>query len=170
MSPRGCLSEKLNFAASQVIDSYDQLMYASDDSVFRTEHWDTKLLDALADIGGSGIVYAHNLRRIDIPENWLISTDYLRAVGWFANPILKQFYLDNTWADLGRRTDCIRFVKDVIIDRSDSKPDLEGEVAYGQADQQNYMNAWRGSNSVAMIVSRLRREFNVDIQWVLSKV
>lgn len=171
MSPRGSLTEKLNFAASQVIEAYDQLMYVPDDSVFVTEHWDTLLLDVLAaELGGSGIVYPNDLRRIDIPETWLISTDVLRTVGWFALPLLKQFYMDNAWSDLGKRTDLIRFVPDVVVDRSRALPDTEGERLYGMADQQNYMLGWRGSSEVAAIVSQLRRNFNPDVKWVLSKI
>lgn len=171
MSPRGALTEKLNFAASQVIDAYDQLMYVPDDSVFLTEHWDTLLLDVLAaELGGSGILYPNDLRRADIPELWLISTDVLREVGWFALPLLKQFYMDNAWSDLGKRTDLIRFVPDVVVDHSRALPDTEGERLYGMADQQNYMLGWRGSSDVAALVSKLRRNFNPDVKWVLSKI
>jgi hypothetical protein len=179
MTPRGCVSEKLNYAAQQMVDSYDQLFCVGDDNVFVTEHWDTKLLKVLkTDLGGSGLVYPNDKRRSDVPENWLVSTDVVREVGWFCNPILKQYYTDNSWSVLCKRADMIRYVPDVIVEHKHYSMDpdavhdevyMEPEQLFGEQDRINF-GLWHGSSQFSALVSKLRRKFNPDVKWVLGKV
>lgn len=178
LSPRGNLVQKLNKTAENVVNTYDHLMWLGDDHVFVTPHWDTKLLAALDDMGGSGWVYANDKRRADIPESWLVSSDVVKELGWLANPHLQHYYIDNCISDIGRRAQLIRYVPDVVIEHkhysvsTDTKKDAlyeESEVAYGQTDLQTYQ-LWRASNQLPSLVSRLRRKFNPDVKWVLGKV
>ena len=86
LDPRGMIGPKRNAAAARYVDEYDALMCAEDDIVYATKHWDTILMDALAKAGGTGAVYPNDTRRIDIPENVLISSDIVKALGWFCEP------------------------------------------------------------------------------------
>ncbi|HEV2354035.1 MAG TPA: hypothetical protein VGR89_07320, partial [Puia sp.] len=86
ISPRATLTQKLNKTVANVVDNYDAIMWLGDDHEFITEHWDTKLLDIIAEMG-SGWVYPNNGRRVDVAETWLVTSDVTRELGYFANPI-----------------------------------------------------------------------------------
>lgn len=177
MSPRGFLADKLNHAAARVRDDYDQLFFVGDDCVFVTPHWDTLMLRELDKMGGSGILYANDGRRADVPEHWLVSCDIIRELGWFANPALSHYYLDNSWADLGKRASLLRYCPDVVIEhrhyQSDKKAARdalysETEERFGTADLKAFTQ-WRAGTQIAVEVSALRRRFNPDVQWVLER-
>lgn len=177
MAPRPTLVQKLNFTAKNELDSYEHIMWAGDDHVFATEHWDTLMLQALKDMG-SGWVYPNDKRRSDVPEIWMCSSDVIRELGWFANPVLSHYYIDNSIADLGKRTSLIRYCPDVIIEHlhysvnKETEHDAlyrETEQLFGESDL-NAFQAWRKGTQVAVEVSRLRRKFNPDVEWVLGKV
>ena len=178
MDPRGTMVQKLNYAAVKFIDDYDSLVWYADDNEFITPHWDTLMLKALEEMGGSGWVYSFDGRRTDIPETWLVSTDVVRELGWFANPILNQYYVADSINILARRASLLRFCRDVKVlhHHYDVDPATErdalneyAESKFGKTDFMTYQ-AWGGSNQVSVAVSRLRRKFNPDIKWVLGKV
>jgi len=114
LDPRGMIGPKRNYAARMFMDEYDALMCAEDDITFgATRGWDTILMGELAAMGGSGMVYPDEDRRTDIPENVLISTDIVKALGWFCEPSMQHYWIDNVWADLGRGAGCLRLCTDV---------------------------------------------------------
>jgi len=168
---------KVNHVASITADDYDALMYIGDDHVFTTPHWDTILLGALEGMGGTGIVYPDDRRRSDIPETVVISSDIVRALGHFAEPMLTHYYIDNVWAELGRRAGLLRYCPEVVLEHLHytTKPAVEHDSTYrsaeelwGQSDAAAFYD-WR-ANIMPLQVSVLRREFNPDIKWVLSRI
>jgi hypothetical protein len=174
LSPRGSLAEKLNETAAGFIDDYSAIMFARDDNVFLTEHWDTVMLAELKNMGGTGMLYPDNRRRRDIPEVIMISTDIIRELDFFAEPHMGRFYFDNAWADMGRRSDLLRFVPEVIMEHR-HVPEGEHDALFheienrqGDADLQTYQQ-WRAVQ-LPMTVSLLRRAFNPDLKWLLGKV
>lgn len=179
MDPRGTLVEKLNQTVGELIDDgEDPIMWLGDDHVFVTEHWDTLMLEALRDLGGSGWVYPNDKRRADVPETWLVTRDVIRTLQWYANPYLKHYYIDNTIAVLGKRSGLLRYCPDIIIEHhhysvdASVEPDAlyrSTERLFGERDLKAFQE-WQGSTQVAMEVSRLRRKFNPDVQWILGKV
>jgi hypothetical protein len=179
MDPRGSMVEKLNFAAAAFLDDYDQMVWYADDNEFITPHWDTLMLKKLNDeLNGTGWVYSFDNRRTDIPETWLVSTNIVKALGWFALPTQKQYYVADSLALLARRADMIRFCPEVTVTHHHYTVDptqahdetyATAEREFGQVDLQNF-RAWSGSNALAASVSVLRREFNPDVKWLLSKV
>jgi hypothetical protein len=178
MEPRGTMVQKLNYAVAQYINDYDHIAWYADDNEFVTRHWDTLMLETLKDMGGSGWVYSYDKRRTDIPETWLASTDVIRELGWYANPILNQYYVADSIAILGKRSSLLSFCKEAVIphhhydvDETATRDALHeyAETTFGKMDLANYQ-AWAGSNQVSAVVSRLRRKFNPDVQWVLGKV
>lgn len=178
MDPRGTMVQKLNFAAGQFLDDYDQMVWYADDNEFLTEHWDTLMLKKLADMGGSGWVYSYDNRRSDIPETWLASTDVIRFLNWFAPPMLNQYYVADSIGLIARRASMIRFCRDVVVAHHHYEVDpnvqhdetyREAEALFGKSDAMTY-RAWGSSNQVAALVSKLRRNFNPDVKWALGKV
>lgn len=178
MDPRGTMVQKLNFAVKQFLTDYDQFVWYADDNEFITPHWDTLMLDALKEMGGSGWVYSNDKRRVDIPETWLASRDVIECLGWFANPVLCQYYVADTMAVLGKRASLLRYCPDVVVEHHHYEVDptvvhdetyREAEVNFGPYDAQNF-NAWGNSNQAPALISKLRRMFNPDVQWVLGRV
>lgn len=179
LDPRGTMVEKLNHAAGTFLNDYDQMVWYADDNEFLTPHWDTLMLKTLNDeLHGSGWVYSFDNRRMDIPETWLASTDVVKTMGWFALPTLKQYYVADALSLLARRADLIRFCREVnvthhhyTVDPSQPHDETyqEAERNFGPVDAQNF-NIWRASNALASSVSILRRNFNPDVKWLLSKV
>lgn len=116
LDPRGMIGPKRNFAARALMDNYAALMCAEDDIVPGPSGWDTTLMNALADMGGTGMIYPNDDRRTDIPENVLISSDIVRALGWFCEPSMQHYYIDNVWADIGHGAGCLKLVPEVMFE------------------------------------------------------
>lgn len=172
----GTLVTVTNEAALQLADRYDALMMVSDDVIFRTPGWDLYMTGILEAMGGTGFVYPDDRRRYDIPEQVLISSDIIKALGWFAEPGFGHFYIDNVWAELGKRLGLIRFCPQAVIEHMHYtvSPDVIRDETYSSAeekfsgpDEVEY-HQWRASR-MANQVALLRRTFNPDIQWVLSR-
>ena len=168
---------KLNHAALACADAYDAMMNVGDDCVFRTPGWDEILLQALESMGGTGIVYPDDKRRTDVPELWCASSDVVTALGYFAMPGCAQYYVDNVWAELGKRAGLIRFVPAAVVEHlhysvsAGTEHDevyREPENKWGAHDLQAYQE-WRGVRA-ANEVALLRREFSPDVAWVLSRI
>lgn len=177
MKPRANLVQKLNYTVQNLIDNVDEVMWVGDDHEFITPHWDTKMLLA-RNAWGPGWLYPNNHRRSDVPESWSTDVATIRSTGWYAPPFLNHYYVDNAIAELGKRAALIRWVPEVEIvhhhysvDTTTEYDELyrETEKNYGQADLQVFQQ-WRGSSQIATLVSKLRRELNPDVQWVLSTV
>lgn len=161
LDPRGMIGPKRNYAAQMFVDSYDALMCAEDDIVFGPKGWDTTLMNVLAEMGGTGMVYPNDDRRVDVPENVLISSDIVKALGWFCEPSMQHYWIDNVWADLGRHAGCLRLCEDVLFENfhySLHKGDVvdkvysESEQLNGAADAQAY-GIWRGERMDADVAT-----------------
>ncbi len=175
LDPPGCVREKVNHLAAAMAGAYDALMYIGDDHLFTTPHWDTIMLSRLEAMGGTGMIYGDDKRRTDIPESIIISSDIVTALGHFMEPTMDHYYVDNVWAELGRRAipGLFRFYDDVVFEHLHYQVNKNverdqtyryAESTWGQSDYQ----AWQYWHKVIMPmqVSRLRREFNADARWV----
>jgi hypothetical protein len=156
---------------------YDVLAWFGDDNVFRTPGWDRIMLGCLEDMGGSGWVYADDKRRSDVPEHWMCSSDVVKALGWYANPAMGHFYIDNTIAELGKRAGLIRWCPEAVVEHlhySVAPQTVRDEVylstedRFGASDLQAFQE-YR-VNQLPHDVALLRRKFSKDVSWVLSQV
>jgi hypothetical protein len=177
IDPRQYVVSKLNTTAMGFADDFDVLMHTGDDNVFVTEGWDRLMLDRLEEMGGTGWVYPENRRRNDVPEMWLCSSDVVKALGWFLNPALNHFYVDNTVAELGKRSGLIRWCPQAVIEHQhySISPGVDRDETYrtteetfGTADFAAY-HEWK-STQMGNEVAVLRRLFSPDVAWVLSRV
>jgi GT2 family glycosyltransferase len=174
---RGTLVTAINVAAAFLAPDFGALMLVADDMIFQTPGWDEKLLAALGEIGGTGIVGWDDKRRYDALEHVLMSTDIVRALGYFANPAMSHFYIDNAWTELGKRSGLLRYCPDVIIEHKHYSVDPEtvrdevytaAETAHGGPDLAAFQQ-YR-TDQLPLDVAMLRREFSRDVSWVLSRV
>jgi hypothetical protein len=177
LDPRDYLAGKLNKTAMAMADLYPVLMWLGDDCVPETPGWDRIMLATLEDLGGSGWVYPDDKRRNDVPEHWMVSSDVVQALGWFANPVLNHFYIDNSVAELGKRAGLIRWCPEAVIEHrhysvtSKTRRDRvysQTEKKFGASDLAAFQE-WRGDRA-SNEVSLLRRHFSEDVRWVLSRV
>ena len=95
---------------------YRFLASLGDDHLPRTKGWDTALIRAIEDMGGTGIAYPWDGVREDIPEAVVMSSNIVTALGWMALPDLRHYYPDNVWADLGRGAGCLRHCRAVWVE------------------------------------------------------
>jgi hypothetical protein len=176
IDPRESLTGKLNRTADICAEQYNVLMFVGDDHVFVTPGWDDIMLRELDSMGGTGMLYPDDKRRVDVPEIIMISSDIVKTLGHFAEPSLKHYYLDNSWAEIGKRTGLIKFCPDVVIEHHHYSVDdtverdktyVEAENAWGSSDLVVY-HEWRAGR-MPVQVSQLRRKFNPDIQWVIGR-
>ena len=176
LEPREYLAGKLNKTAEAFADTYRVLAWFGDDNVFITPSWDRLMLDALEDLGGSGWVYADDKRRADVPEHWMCSSDVVKALGWFANPQLGHFYIDNSIAELGKRAGIIRWCPEAVIEHKHYSVDSQAvrdelyqstEEKFGASDYAAFQQ-WR-ADTLPYEASMLRRQFNRELRWVLER-
>jgi hypothetical protein len=177
LEPREYLSGKLNKTGMAMADVYPFLMWTGDDVAFKTPDWDRILLDALKDLGGHGWVYPDDKRRNDVPEHWMVSSDVVKTLGWFANPVLSHYCLDNSIAEIGKRAGLIRWCPEAVVEHLhySVSPAVEHDETYrsteemfGESDLKAF-HQWR-ADQLANEVSVLKREFCPDRRWVLSRV
>jgi hypothetical protein len=177
VNPRASLTQKLNHTVQQLLPDFDEIMWQGDDHTFETPHWDTKIAEVREEFG-PGWLYPNNGRRSDVPETWTVSSDVVETMGWYANPTLAHYYIDNTIAEIGKRAGIIRWVPDVQIvhhhysvDKTQTYDELykETERLFGDRDLKAFQQ-WRASTEVVAVISQLRRKFNPDVAWVLGKV
>ena len=114
--PRGGLAAWTNRVAVARTGEYPYLASLGDDMVPRTPGWDAALIRAIEAMGGTGLAYPWDGTREDIPEAVVASSDIVAALGWFCEPSLSHFYVDNVWADLGRAAGCLRYLRAVAVD------------------------------------------------------
>lgn len=117
---RKSLSAWTNHLAAQVLDSPAAprwLASLGDDHRPRTRGWDRKLIEAIEDLGGSGIAYGNDLLQgAALPTAWVVSSDIVRTLGWMMLPACAHMYVDNATLELGRALDRIVYRPDVIVE------------------------------------------------------
>ena len=183
LAPREYLVGKLNKVALAMAGTYKVIMWAGDDCLFHLPAeeggpaWDRALLDLLAEMGGSGWVYPDGRRRNDVPEHWACSSDVIVELGWFANPVLSHFYIDNSVAELAKRAGLIRYCPQAVVSHEHytvtpgvehDETNRSTEELFGGPDLAAF-HQWR-ADVMPYEVARLRRAFSPDVSWVLSRV
>lgn len=110
---------------------YDFVASFGDDHIPRTEGWDVKLAEA---IDGTGFSYPNDLHRTDVPQAVVASANIVHALGWFACPMMKHFYIDNVWADLGRGIGRLHYCSDVIVEHVHHSRGAQHDSTYAEAE------------------------------------
>jgi len=109
----GGMGPPMNVAALDYADKCSIIGFIGDDHRFVSMGWDVAIGRTLSN---GGMAYGNDLARQDIPTAVFISSDIVKALGWFCLPGAKHLYLDNTWAQVGREAGCLTYLPDVIIE------------------------------------------------------
>jgi len=152
-----------NEIAATMGREYRAVASLGDDHLPRTKGWDTLMLAALDSMGGTGIVYGDDIGQgVNLPTAPVISSDIPAALGWLFLPSCDHLFCDNTWLDLGREADCLRYLPGVVIEhlhytRGASPHDRTYEETRGtwQHDEAAY-HAWR-RDGMAADVDKIRK-------------
>lgn len=108
------LTKKLNEAASWFWEQDVIIGYIADDNSFGTYGWDKTIAQTLEN---SGIAYGNDMYHGEnLPTSVFITSDIVRALGWYANPFCEHLFLDDAWKTLGKILGRLYYLPDVIIE------------------------------------------------------
>ena len=102
-----------------IVDKYDYIMWAADDTVAKTHGWDARLVAAIQNIP-LGISYPNDLfQGKNLPSNGTCFDSRIpRALGYLAPPTLFHLYMDNFWRLLGTELGTLVYCEDVILEHN----------------------------------------------------
>jgi len=111
------LMEKINTIGLGIANTYNYMIFIGDDIVFETP-WESRFIEYLKSVP-AGLVYANTL---DLPEHidWAshpcITTNLVRAVGFYGCPAVHHNYFDNFWSEVAKEIGYFHKMSDVIMD------------------------------------------------------
>jgi len=111
------LMEKINTIGLDIAHTYKYMIFIGDDIVFETP-WESRFIEYLRSVP-AGLVYANTL---DLPDHidWAshpcITTNLVRAVGFYGCPAVHHNYFDNFWSEVAKEIGHFHKMPDVIMD------------------------------------------------------
>jgi hypothetical protein len=151
VNPRMWMNGTLNFIAAKYGKYYDYVAFMGDDHRPRTQGWDIKLAESIADIR-NGIAYGNDLwQGENLPTAVLLDSRIITTLGYMTPPKQRHLYLDDFWRDLGRELGTLRYNPEIIIEHmhftagKSQSDDLYQEVNSGAMFEydQNMYNLYR---------------------------
>lgn len=158
------LSKKLNTMWSKNF-GYEYYSFLADDTIIHTKNWDLIFMEYIeTKLNGNGIVFANDLRHPkteegdDLPNHWTISSSLLNIMNFFALPVCNHMWIDNFTLQLGKKLNCIKYLKNVIIEHRHMGSN--GDLIYAYSDNffhqdkqsfENYM-----SNNFEILVEKIQ--------------
>lgn len=111
----GC-NGKANAIMDKYVDRYETISGIDDDTVVQTKGWDAILCEPIKRIG-YGVSYGNDgLRGADLPTKVTISTNIIKALGFYAPPVLFHSYADNFWKKMGETIGSIHYFENVNLE------------------------------------------------------
>lgn len=114
----GNMATALNMATEWACAAYPDAKaygFMGDDHRPRTTSWDARYLETL--VGTPGIVYGNDLiHGMNLPTQFAVSAPVVKALGFLSPAGLRHMYIDNYWRDIGRLTNGITYVSDVVVE------------------------------------------------------
>jgi hypothetical protein len=113
--------QRTNIAAMAFSRSHDIIGWMADDNRMRTKGWDSQVREKFRKRPDIGFVNLNDLFWSEMfpedkPVNTFTRSSIVRALGWFANPLVEHHYMDDTWRLLGISTDSSAYLRDVICE------------------------------------------------------
>jgi len=172
---RNCVN-KVNTVAMENLDRYDYITFLGDDCIIDTHSWDQKLVDVIeTEFYGMGVVSPGEPewgRQDDLPLHWMVSSNMVRAIGYYENTIFIHNYVDNDIHEFGKSINSYKKVRDVIVEHhhpNHGKSEVDntyelGERTWKDIDEQTY-NEYLVSEDRAERSKRLYQEkLNNDLK------
>lgn len=111
------LMEKINTIGVDIAYTYKYMVFIGDDIVFKTT-WESDFIEYLSSVP-AGLVYGNTL---DLPDHidWgthpCITTNMVRALGFYGCPAVVHNFFDNFWSEIAKELGTEKFMPDVIMD------------------------------------------------------
>lgn len=152
------LGPTLNARAVEAARLYRYVGFMGDDHLPRTNAWDDRITDHLADLR-TGIVYGNDLLQGQaLPTAVFMTADVIDTLGYFSPPELIHMYLDDAWKAWGEGMGRLRYLDDVVIEHMHPVAGkADGDVLYGES------NAVMGKDSIAYDHYKVSGELHADI-------
>lgn len=111
------LVPKLNFVAVDYAGHGEHfaLGFAGDDHLPRTKGWARRYVETLREVR-TGIVFCDDGYRQDIPTQWAMTADIVRAIGRMVPAPVEHLYCDDAVGALGSAAGVLRYLPDVLIE------------------------------------------------------
>lgn len=143
--PQSLVSKKFNDAALHYAPNEDRYFICADDMVPETPEWDARLREAAGDYGiasaNDGLVYD------TIPAHPCVGGEFVRGVGYLANPRFGHFYWDNVLGDLATALGCWKYLPDVKMPHLHHSITGDRDTAWRErgwsGDDKKIYEAWR---------------------------
>jgi hypothetical protein len=132
----------LNDYAPKVADTCFSLGFMGDDHVPRTKCWDEIMVSALKSVD-AGIAYGNDLHQgANLPTAVVMTSNIVRAIGYFVMPGGIHLYLDNFWLAIGKALGSAIYLPEVIIEHlHPSFGEAEWDDVYSEANSQEMFSA-----------------------------
>jgi len=97
-------------------DGADLLIIASDDVVFQTPSWDMFVRDYYRDVPDKLLVgYFNNGADREMCEHFVVSKEWVKALGYFVPTFFNHFYVDTWISDIAERNGRLKWFRDVTL-------------------------------------------------------
>ena len=111
------MAKPLNKAANLLKEGYEYFAFMGDDHRPRTVGWDLQFINALLELGQTGLVYGNDLHQgAGLPTAVAMSADIVRELNGMVPPNMIHLYLDNFWLKLGTDLGKITYLPQTIIE------------------------------------------------------
>jgi len=90
--------------------------FAGDDHLPRTRGWAGRYINALAEMGTGIVSSPDGYRPDELPTQWAMTADIVRALGRMVPADVEHLYCDNAVWELGLAAGCYRYLPDVLIE------------------------------------------------------
>jgi len=157
----------LNRAASIYAGSCRVIGFMGDDHLPRTTGWEDRIVEA-ADTCCPRVVYGNDLLQGEnLPTAVFMPSKMVRAMGFFAPPVLKHLYADDFWLRLGRDLGALRYLPDVVIEHmhpANGKAAMDDGYRRVNADpvwshDKRAFEEFTASPAYADVLARIRTEY-----------
>lgn len=159
------LMQKINIPAMEIANKYKYMGFIGDDIVFRTK-WEQTFIDQMSS-ERFVLAFANDLMYTDgsLATHPFVTTNMVRAVGFFGCPAVSHHYFDNYWMDLVRTVGSVKFLETVIMEHFHLAMGKDvSDVGYEKIDSQ-FRESYNGFNSY-----KANGNFDEDVRKVLAYV
>lgn len=139
------LMQKVNIVAPMLANKYKYLAFVGDDIVFKTK-WESRFIEYLSSVP-AGMAFCDTVHRKDeLATHPVITSNMVRALGFYGCPYVHHNYFDNFWMDVCRELGTIKYFDDIIWDhaRSGWVPDeMYWKIVNLQAEDEVRYNSYK---------------------------
>ena len=120
------LMEKINTIGLDIAHMYKYVQFVGDDVQFKTK-WERTFINHLSQVP-AGLVYGDSMENngIDWANHFCLTSNLIKAVGFYGCPAVSHNFFDNYWADICKELNSFHYIPEVIMDhrREDGEKDF----------------------------------------------